>query len=55
MKLLKNITTVLFLIFVAYVIFTGWSVRQVIALAVFGFAIDMFFNMFMSRTDENRD
>ena len=55
MKLLNNITTVLFLIFVAYAIFTGWSVRQVIALAVLGFAIDIFFNMFVPEPEPDNE
>ena len=51
MNFIKNITTVLFLLFLAYAIFIGWSVREIIALALFGFAIDVFFNMFMPEPD----
>lgn len=47
MRLFKNITTVLFLLFVAYAIYSGWTVREIVALAVFGFALDVLFNMFM--------
>lgn len=55
MNFIKNITTVLFLLFVAYAIYSGWSVREIVALAVFGFAVDFLLNMFMPEPEPEPD